>query len=324
MTELKNMTVVASGKLRQTAYDLLKEKTKLLSWQQSGRVPQEQFDKWLAEADALYSIGNITIDAKLLEKAPKLKVIAQASVGYDNIDLAACTARGIAVGNTPGVLVDAVADLAYALLLDSARSIVRGAEHVRSGKWGERKGLGFGVDLAGKTLGIVGMGDIGSAVATRALASKMRIVYHNRHPRTDDVKLGVRYVEFEELLHTADFILVTVNLNASTTGMFGKEEFSKMKPSARFINVSRGKVVDTMALYEALKDGLLAYAALDVVEPEPLPGEHPLLTLPNITVTPHIATSTVETRNAMAKLAADNILAGLAGMPLPAQVKIKA
>lgn len=323
MTSLKQMTVAASGKLRQVAYDILNEQTKLLSWQQGGRVPQEQFDQWLAEAEGLYSIGNIKVDEELLAKAPKLKIIAQASVGYDNIDIAACTARGIAVSNTPGVLVDAVADLAYGLLLDSARNIARGWQHVQSGKWGERKGLGFGVDLAGKTLGIIGLGDIGSAVVPRAQASKMKVIYHNRHQRTDEAQLGIRYADMDELLQTSDFVLVTVNLSPATEGMFGQEAFAKMKPNARFINISRGKVVDTMALYEALKTGQIAYAAIDVVEPEPLPGDHPLLSLPNVTVTPHIAASTVETRDAMAKLAAANILAGLAGEPLPSQVKIK-
>lgn len=323
MTDLKKMTVAASGKLRQVAYDILNENTKLLSWQQGGRVPAEQFDAWLAEAEGLYSIGNIKVDEALLAKAPKLKVIAQASVGYDNIDITACTARGIAVGNTPGVLVDAVADLAYGLILDSARSIARGWQHVESGKWGEHKGLGFGVDLAGKILGIVGLGDIGSAVVPRAQASKMQVIYHNRHQRADEAELGVRYASFDELLQTSDFVLVTVNLSPATAGMFNSEAFTKMKPTARFVNISRGQVVDTMALHDALRDGQIAYAAIDVVEPEPLPGDHPLLTLPNITVTPHIAASTVETRDAMAKLAAANILAGLAGEPLPAQVKPK-
>lgn len=323
MTDLKKMTVAVTGKLRQTAYDILSEKTNLMAWQQSGRVPQEQLELWLADAEGLYSIGNIKIDEALLAKAPKLKVIAQASVGYDNIDIAACKARNIAVGNTPGVLVDAVADLAYGLVLDSARNIVRGWQHVVGGKWGERKGLGFGVDLAGKTLGIVGMGDIGSAVVPRAKASKMQVIYHNRHRRSDESELGVRYAEFDELLEKSDFVLVTVNLSAATKGMFGKNEFAKIKPTARFINISRGQVVDTMALYEALKNGEIAYAALDVVDPEPLPGDHLLLTLPNITVTPHMATSTVETRDAMAELAAANILAGLQGEALPAEVKTK-
>ena len=219
------------------------------------------------------------------------------------------------------MLSPAVADLAYGLIIDSARKIARGWQHVESGKWGERKGLGFGVDLAGKTLGIVGMGDIGSRVVKRALASDMRVIYHNRHRRTDDAALGASYVSFDEMLKTADFILVTVPLTPETKGMFGKAQFDAMKQGVRFINIARGKIVDTDALYEALASKKVAYAALDVTDPEPLPGDHKLLTLDNITVTPHIATSTVETRDAMAKLAAENIIAGLKGEPLPAEVK---
>ena len=313
MADLKQMTVVTSGKLRQTAYDLLDAETNLLAWKEGGRTPADIFDGWLAQADALYSIGNIKINDELLAKAPKLKVIAQASVGYDNIDIAACHARGIKVGNTPRVLSPAVADLAYGLIIDSARKIARGWQHVESGKWG--------VDLAGKTLGIVGMGDIGSRVVKRALASDMRVIYHNRHRRADDAALGASYVSFDELLKTADFILVTVPLTTETKGMFGKEQFDAMKQGVRFINIARGKIVDTDALYEALASKKVAYAALDVTDPEPLPGDHKLLTLDNITVTPHIATSTVETRDAMAKLAAENIIAGLKGEPLPAEVK---
>lgn len=323
MTDLKQYTVIASGKMRQVAYEKLNNTVKLLAWQQGGRVPAEQFDQWLGEADALYSAANIKIDEKLLDKAPKLKVIAQASVGYDNIDVAACYKRGIAVGHTPGVLVDAVADLAYGLVIDSARHITWGNDHVRSGKWGQRKGMGFGTDLAGKTLGILGMGDIGSAIVPRAHASKMNVIYHNRRQREDDAVLGVTYVSFSELLQQADFLVITVNLTPSTKGMIDDAALARMKPTARLINVARGAIVDTDALYDALANGRLAYAALDVTDPEPLPGEHKLLTLPNVTVTPHIATSTVETRDAMALLTADNIIAGLEGKSLPAQIKAK-
>ena len=321
MAALKEMTVVTSGKLRTPAYELLDAETTLLAWKEGGRTPAELFDRWLAQADALYSIGNIKINEELLAKAPKLKVIAQASVGYDNIDVAACHARGIKVGNTPHVLAPAVADLAYGLIIDSARKIARGWQHVATGKWGERKGLGFGVDLAGKTLGIVGMGDIGSKVVKRALASDMRVIYHNRRRRADDVALRAEYVTFDELLKTADFILVTVPLTQETQSMFGSAQFAAMKDGVRFINIARGKIVDTEALYEALASKKVAYTALDVTDPEPLPGTHKLLTLDNITVTPHIATSTVETRDAMAKLAAENILAALSGKPMPAEVK---
>lgn len=317
---LKDMNVVATGKMRDVALEILRSKVTLHEWQKAGRRPEEEFNALLQEAEGLYSTGNIRIDQSLLEKAPKLKVVAQASVGYDNIDVAACQARGVRVGNTPGVLVDAVADLAYGLILDTARGIVRGFEHVKSGAWGERKGAGFGVDLANKTLGIIGLGAIGEAVAVRAKASKMKVVYYNTKQRSDDEQLGVQYLDFDELLATADFIMVSVPLTKSTAGLIGTEEFAKMKPSACFINTSRGKVVDTMALYEALKDGKIAAAALDVVEPEPLKADHPLLTLNNITITPHIGTSTTETRDQMAILTAENILAALSEAPMPAEV----
>ena len=323
MTNLKQYTVVASGKMRDVAFEKLDAAVNLLGWQKGGRVPAEQFDEWLAKADALFSTGNIKINEELLAKAPNLKVIAQASVGYDNIDIAACNARNIPVGNTPGVLVDAVADLAYALILDSARKIVLAYDHVKSGKWGENKPFGLATDLANKTLGVVGMGDIGRAIAERAKASKMKIIYHNRNRRADDEALGATYVTFDELLAQADFIVIAVTLNPTTKGMFNKEVFAKMKDGARIVNISRGAVIDTEAMYEALLSGKLAHAAMDVTDPEPLPGDHKLLSLPNVTVTPHMASATTETRDAMALLTVDNILAGLEGKPMPAQVKAK-
>lgn len=324
MMALKEFTVVASGKVRQAAFDKLNSMVNFISWQQGGRIPKEELAARLAQADALYSTGNIVIDEKLLSMAPNLKVVAQASVGYDNIDVEACTKRGIPVGHTPGVLVDAVADLAYGLLLDSARRIVQSDAHVKKGLWGQRVPIGLAVDLAGKTVGIVGMGDIGSAIAQRAKVSKMKVIYHNRHQRMDDAELGVSFMPtLDALLAESDFVVVAVTLNPSTRYMFNKAAFARMKSGSRLINISRGAVVDSEALYEALNSGKLAYAALDVTDPEPLPAEHKLLTLNNITVTPHIASATVETRDAMALLTADNIIAGLQGLQLPAQVKLK-
>ena len=321
MEDFKKYTVVASGKMRDVAFAKLDETVNLLGWQKGGKIPADEFDKRLAEADALFSTGNIKINEELLAKAPKLKVIAQASVGYDNIDIEACNAHGVLVGNTPGVLVDAVADLAYGLLIDSARHIVRAHEFVKNGLWGERKPFGLTTDLAGKTLGIVGMGDIGSAIAARAQVSKMKVIYNNRHRREDDAKTGAQYVDFSTLLAEADFIVLAVTLNPSTKNLFNAEVIAKLKPTAALINISRGAVVDTDALYDALLNGKLAYAAMDVTSPEPLPGEHKLLTLPNVTVTPHMASATVETRDAMALLTVDNILAGLEGKTMPARVK---
>ena len=318
---LKDKIVICNGKIRPVAIEYLQDKVTLKSWQQRGRVPEPQWTAWLQEADALYSTGNMRIDEALLQKAPKLQVIAQASVGYDNIDVDACRVHNVKVGNTPGVLVNAVADIAYGLLIDTARGIVRGHLHAKSGLWGERKAMGLGVDLYGKTLGVAGFGDIGSAIAKRAQASGMRVIYHNRHRRLNDAALGAVYVSWEELLQTSDFIVVAVTLNPSTKGMFNEDAFAAMKDGIRFVNISRGKVVDTEALYQALKSGKIAAAGLDVTEPEPLPGDHPLLTLPNITVTPHMASATEETRDEMALVTAQNIVAALSGKPMLAQVR---
>lgn len=320
---LEKYTVVATGKMRQCAYEYLKKKVNLIDWQQGGKIPATQLTERLQLADAIYSTGNIKIDEEFLSKAPNVKVIAQASVGYDNIDVNACYKREILVGNTPGVLVDAVADLAYGLLLDSARRIVQADKHVKEGLWGARKPFGLTNDLAYKTLGIVGMGDIGSAVAKRAQVSKMNVIYYNRHRRLDDEKIGALYTDFSKLVAESDYILLAVTLNDTTKNLFNKDIFSAMKKGASLINISRGAVVDTEALYHALADGHLAYAALDVTEPEPLPENHKLLALPNITITPHIASATKETRDAMAMLTVENILAGLLRQPLPAQVKIR-
>ena len=316
--------VIASGKVRPVAATRLQEVADFRMHTGGGQPPEETWSAWLQEADALFATGNIRVDEALLAKAPKLKVVVQASVGYDNIDIDACTRRGIPVGNTPGVLVDATADLAFGLILCSARLLHVGWAHVKNGAWGQRKSMGFGVDLANKTLGIVGLGRIGAAVAARAQASRMKVIYHNRTPRLDDAALGVTYASFDELLATSDFVLAMLPLSPATTGLFDRHAFAKMKPTARFINVARGKIADTEALYEALRTKQIAYAALDVTDPEPLPGDHPLLTLDNIMITPHIGSATVETRDAMAMLTVDNLLAGLAGNAMPACVNPEA
>lgn len=319
--DLTKKKVICSGSIRKAALPYLEGKVDLKLWQQHGRIPAETWKEWLRDADAIYSAGNIRVNEELLAQAPKLRVIAQASVGYDNFDLAACRAHNVLVGNTPGVLVNAVADLAYGLLIDTARGIVRGHKHVEGGLWGARKALGLGTDLYGKTLGIVGLGDIGQAIACRAEVSGMQVIYHNRHRKLNDTALHARYAGFDELLATADFIAVAVTLNPSTKGLFNRDAFAKMKDGVRFVNISRGKVVDTDALYDALKSGKVAAAGLDVTDPEPLPGDHPLLALPNLTVTPHIASATAETRDAMAVVTAQNILAALAGEDMPSRVK---
>lgn len=317
---LKDFKVFVTGKMRPVAYEFLKNEVTLLD-QQERKFSPEEFDKLLYEADALFSVGYSKIDDEFLAKAPKLKIIGQFSVGYDHIDIMACHKHNVKVSNTPGVLVDAVADLAYGLIIDSARRISRSNNFVFDGTWGRHKAFGLTTSLADKTLGIIGMGDIGSAVALRALGSKMKIIYNNNHQRTDEAKFQAKYVDRDTLLKTADFVLLACSLNPSTMGLMGVANLALMKPTACLINISRGKVVDTDALYAALFNKRLAYACLDVTDPEPLPAEHKLLSLDNITVTPHLASATKETRDEMAMLTAKNILACLKGEPLLTEVK---
>ncbi|KRE29825.1 2-hydroxyacid dehydrogenase [Paenibacillus sp. Soil522] len=309
--------VVLTGQTWPIPYAKLQEHCDVRQWTGPGPIPREQLLEWLEDAEGLLSVGHsIKVDEELLSAAPKLRVIAQSGVGYDNIDVAACTKKGIPFGNTPGVLVEATADLTFGILLSAMRRIHEGWDLVRANQWREV----MGTDLYGKTLGIYGMGDIGTAVAKRAKASGMQIIYHNRTRKQDDDQLGAKYVSFDGLLEEADCIVVLVPLSAQSKGMFGKQQFDRMKNTAYFVNASRGQVVQTDALYDALKQNKIAYAALDVTDPEPLPGDHPLLALPNILVTPHIGSATYETRNSMAMLAVDNLLAGLAEKPLPACV----
>lgn len=289
-------------------------------WDNPAPIPRPLLFEWLQEAEGLIPFATVRVDDELLAHAPRLRVIAQSAVGYDNIDIDACSRRGIPYGNTPGVLVEATAELAFGLMLTAARRIHEGWDFVRQGLWATGQRFPFGVQLHGKILGIVGMGQIGAAVARRAIASGMRVIYHNRNRRPDEHTLGAAYQPFDSLLAQADFVLVLTPLSAGTRGLFGRDQFAKMKPAAYFINAARGQIVDTEALYEALASGQVAYAALDVTDPEPLPGDHPLLRQPNLLITPHIGSATSETRVAMAQLTADNLLAGLAGKPLPACV----
>jgi glyoxylate reductase len=319
-SKMKKSKVVMTGRLMAPALDRIQEVCEVRAWEKVDPIPRENLFEWLKDAEGLVVTGNIQVDEELLQHAPSLKVIVQSAVGYDNINIEACTRRGILFGNTPGVLVDATADLAFSLLLCSARRIHEGWESVRTGSWHSGCKIPFGIDLAGKTLGIVGMGQIGVAVAKRAKAFGMKIIYYNRNRRSNDNEIGAIYESFHGLLEQSDYVIVLTPLSKETRGLFGREQFKKMKSTAYFINVSRGPVVDTDALLDALRTGEIAYAALDVTDPEPLPGDHPLLTLPNILITPHIGSATIETRTAMAQLTADNLLAGLSGEPLPACV----
>lgn len=259
------------------------------------------------------------IDADLMDTGKNLKVISQCAVGYDNIDLKAAADRGIRVGNTPGVLTDATADMTFALLLSAARRIGEGYDYVRAGKW-ETWGLSLllGQEVWSATLGLIGFGRIGQAVARRARGFNMRVLYYDteRNEKAED-EIGVEFHPLRELLNEADFVSMHVNLTPETRGMVGKSVLKMMKPTAILINTSRGPVVDSEALYEALKTGEIGYAALDVTDPEPLPPDHKLLSLPNLLVVPHIASATVKTRTQMAMMAVMNLIAGVKDMKMP-------
>jgi glyoxylate reductase len=262
----------------------------------------------VAEAEGLLSLVTDRIDAAVLDAAPRLRAIANMAVGTDNIDLEAAAARGIPVSNTPDVLTDATADLAFALLLALARRIVPGAAMVRDGSWRTWEPAGdLGADLSGATLGIVGWGRIGQAVARRASGFGIEVIHSSRSSG----------VPLDELLERADFVSVHTPLTPETRGLIDAAALKRMQPTALLINTARGGVVDQDALRAALLDGEIAGAALDVTEPEPLPADHPLLDAPNLLVVPHVGSATVRTRAKMAAMAVDNLLAALAGRPMP-------
>ncbi|MGD1992816.1 MAG: D-glycerate dehydrogenase, partial [Anaerolineae bacterium] len=251
---------------------------------------------------------------------PRLRAISQYAVGVDNIDLEAATARGIPVGHTPGVLTDATADLSFTLLMTAARRIPEGLEKVKGGRWRTWEPLGLlGADVWGATLGIVGLGRIGTAMARRARGFHMRVIYHDHSRKPGlETELGLEYAaSLEHMLPQVDFLSLHCPLTPETEGLIGADALRQMKSTAILVNTSRGQVVDTGALLRALREGWIAAVALDVTNPEPLPSDHPLLDLPNCVVVPHIGSATVSTRERMALIAAENLLAGLQGKPLP-------
>ncbi len=277
----------------------------------------------LPTAAGLLTSLNVRIDEALLAQAPHLRVVSNFAVGVDNIDLVACTRRGIPVGHTPGVLTDATADLAMALLLAAARRLPEAAADARAGRWGLWSPTDWlGRDLSGATLGIVGLGRIGRAVARRAAAFGLRLVYTGRQPAATPPSGAVdgfdaAYLPLGELLHTSDFVSLHVPLTPQTRGLIDAAALRVMPPHAILINTARGPVVVTEALVQALREGWIGGAALDVTDPEPLPPDHALYQLPNCLVLPHIGSATHGTRRRMAELACTNLLAGLAGQRLP-------
>jgi glyoxylate reductase len=309
--------------LPQVGLALIQEACDAEIWQDPLPPPADVLRSKCALADGLVSLLTDRIDAAFLDQAPRLRVVSNFAVGFNNIDVRACTERGIAVGNTPGVLTDATADMAFCLLIAAARRVVEGHQYALSGRWQTWEPLGhLGQDLFGRTIGIIGMGRIGAALARRCQRGwDMKILYHDVHPNPSaETDLGARRVDLDTLLSEADFVSLHADLNDATRGMIGAAQFKKMKPSAVLINTARGPLVDQRALADALKNQTIFAAGLDVTDPEPPRMDDPLLKLPNVVVAPHIASATIETRNRMAEICARNLIAGVTGQPLPACV----
>jgi glyoxylate reductase len=285
--------------------------------------PYDLIRQKAADCDGLVSLLTDRIDAALMDAAPRLKVVSNFAVGFNNIDLPAATQRGVAVGNTPGVLTDATADMAFCLLIAAARRVVEGHQYTLAGKWKTWEPLGhLGQDLAGRTVGVVGMGRIGFALARRCrLGWDIRVLYHDvAASEQAERELGARRVDLDTLLRESDFISLHADLNEQTRGLIGREQLAKMKRNAVLVNTARGPLIDEKALAEALRAGTIFAAGLDVTDPEPPAPDSPLLKLPNCVVAPHIASATVQTRDAMAEICANNLIAGLTGQELPAWV----
>ncbi|HEV2238394.1 MAG TPA: D-glycerate dehydrogenase [Ktedonobacterales bacterium] len=295
-------------------------------WEDELPPPRDVLLRATHDADGLLSLLTDAVDAALMDACPQLRVVSNFAVGYDNIDIPAATERGIVVGNTPGVLTETTADFAFTLMLSAARRVVEGADYVRAGKWRTWGPLLLtGQDAHHATLGLVGLGRIGVEMAKRARGFDMHVLYSDVLRREDlEREHGIEYVTLPELLARADFVSLHTPLTPATHHLIGREQLRAMKPSAILVNTSRGPVVDCEALAEALGAGEIAGAALDVTEPEPLPADHPLVSLPNCLVVPHIASASIATRSAMARIAAENLLAGLEGAPMTAALNAEA
>ena len=286
--------------------------------------PRDELLRRVAGVDGALTLLTDKVDDEFLDAAgPQLRVVSNYAVGFDNVDVAACARRGVKVGNTPGVLTDTTADLAFALLMAAARRLPEGDRFVRDGKW---KTWGplllLGPDVHGATIGIVGFGRIGQAVARRAQGFGMEILYHDLEPLPASVSdpLGATYLRLEELLPRADFVTLHVNLSPVTRHLINEKTLALMKPTAILVNTSRGPVVDQVALASALRDGVISAAALDVTDPEPIPMDDPLVGMDNCLIVPHIASASRATRGKMAEMAAANLIAGVRGESLPTEV----
>ncbi|MFO0819919.1 MAG: D-glycerate dehydrogenase [Pirellulales bacterium] len=303
--------VIADGPLAPLVVELLAGKVELLPW-------SETRGELTRPVDALYTYGHPLVDGALLDRVPGVRVISNYGVGVDHIRLADAVARGIPVGNTPGILDGATADMAFTLLLAAARRLIEGDHYARSPAFTHYDpGYMLGREVHSQTIGIVGMGRIGRQIAQRARGFDMRVVYHNRRrDEASEKKFEARYVPFDELLEVSDFVVLSVPLTDETRGLIGAAQLRKMKPTAILVNVARGPVVDTNALTAALRERWIYGAGVDVTDPEPLTRDHPLLSCDNLTIAPHLGSATEETRRKMAEISVANLLAGIEGRDL--------
>ncbi len=288
-------------------------------------VQPEEVENYREKVSGIFVFVKPPVKADLINSFPNLKVVGNCAVGYDHVDLQACAARGVRVGYTPEVLNDTTADMAWALLLATARRAVEGDKISKDPKTMAFDFNWFGTQVSGTTLGIIGMGRIGLEVAQRAQGFNMTVLYHNRHRRTKEIEeqVGASYVpSLVDLLGQSDHVALVAPANEETYHLMGREQFSAMKKTGLFINVSRGTLVDQEALNKALRSGTIAGAGLDVTDPEPLPRDHPLLSAPSLTLTPHTASATLHTRSKMVQMTIDNIWAGLKGQPMVNEVKL--
>ncbi|MEM3090758.1 MAG: glyoxylate reductase [Candidatus Bathyarchaeia archaeon] len=313
--------VYVTRELPERGMKTIKERFEAEVWPEYGPPPKAEIIKKARNVDALVTLLSDKIDAEVFDAAPKLKIVAQMAVGFDNIDIAEATKRGIYVTNTPGVLTETTADFAWALLMAAARRVVEADKYVRTGQWkvSWHPSMLLGRDVYGATLGIVGAGRIGTAVARRAKGFNMKILYYDVVPMPPEIEkeIGARRVDLDTLLRESDFVSIHVPLIKETYHLINEEKLRLMKNTAYLINNSRGPVVDEKALYKALKEGWIAGAALDVFEQEPTPVDNPLLELDNIVVAPHISSASYETRSRMAEMVAENLVAFFKGETPP-------
>lgn len=313
--------VFISRKIFEPALALLSKEAQVDIWPLDSAPSEAVFIEKASEVDALLTMLSDPISEAVINsgKRAHLRVISQMAVGYDNIAVSSATQAGIPIGHTPGVLTETTADFAWALLMAAARRVVESHYEVHAGIW---RAWGpdvlCGKDIFGATLGLIGFGRIGQAMARRALGFNMKVLYTQRHRDTEaEKRYNAEFVPLEKLLRESDFVSLHAYLSPETKGLIGAEQFALMKAGAIFVNTARGAMVDHQALYEALKSDRLAAAALDVFDPEPIPPDHPLLELTNVIITPHIGSASTKTRQRMAIMTVENILAGLAGKPLP-------